>query len=311
MINGYSIFLRKWVAVFFAISFAALSLGVDADVGESNHWTVATYNVRNYLSQDRLVRGKWRKDYPKPEEEKSIVRASILRMRPDVLALQEIGSEGHLRELQADLAKEGLKYTHRAFLEAGDPTRHVAVLWKLKNGYRVREHDDLTVNYFGNREPVKRGALEIEFRDDSGAFSLFVLHLKSKYTNRQDDPLSAKRRVLEARAIRDRILERYPNPSEARFLVLGDFNDTPDSAPIRAFANKGKLPICSLIPAFDTQGAIWTHFYKKGGLYSKVDYIMRSVGWQSLAEAEGAILSRVDFYEGSDHRLVTLSLPLE
>ncbi|MCH6258830.1 endonuclease/exonuclease/phosphatase family protein [Puniceicoccaceae bacterium K14] len=293
-----------WLIALFAFSGGSLF----ADEPQSE-WSVATYNVRNYLSQNRLVRGKWKEDYPKPEEEKQVVREIILEARPDFLALQEIGSDGHLRELQADLAKEGLHYKNRAILEASDPTRRVAALWNSENRYRVHEHDDLEVKYFGEREGVKRGLLEIEFFDKSGAFSIFILHLKSKYTTREDDPLSAKRRVLEARAVRDRILERYPDPHTARFFVVGDFNDTPDSAAIRAFEKRGKRKICNRIPALDVSGTIWTHFYRKGGLYSCVDYLMRSEGWVGLENAEARILSHPNFYVGSDHRLLLVEVP--
>jgi hypothetical protein len=34
---------------------------------------IASYNLKNYLIMDRLVEGQWRKDYPKPEAEKSII----------------------------------------------------------------------------------------------------------------------------------------------------------------------------------------------------------------------------------------------
>ena len=70
---------------------------------------VATYNVRNYLMTDRLVPGKlgdkliWRKNYPKPEIEKTALRRIIAKVDPDILALQEMGGAPYLKELQRDL----------------------------------------------------------------------------------------------------------------------------------------------------------------------------------------------------------------
>ena len=66
---------------------------------------VATFNLRNYLICDRLVEGVWRKEFPKPEKEKAAVRSLIKKVRPDVLALQEVGPKPFLRELQMDLQK--------------------------------------------------------------------------------------------------------------------------------------------------------------------------------------------------------------
>ena len=46
---------------------------------------MASYNVENYLGSGQMKRK------PKPPEARRAVREAILRLRPDVLALQEIG----------------------------------------------------------------------------------------------------------------------------------------------------------------------------------------------------------------------------
>ncbi|MEM9158907.1 MAG: endonuclease/exonuclease/phosphatase family protein [Verrucomicrobiota bacterium] len=265
---------------------------------------VATYNVRNYLSMDRRVEGKFRSDYPKPESEKQVVRESIRQVAPDILTLQEIGDNRYLEELRSDLGREGLNYERSALLEASDENRRVAALWREGLAVEVVEHADLKIKYFGGVEAVKRGMLELRVGEKGEQWSLFVLHLKSKYTDNKADFQSAKRRALEARAARDRILEIYPDPASARFLVLGDMNDTPNTSPFRAFEKRGSKRIAEAVPCFDDTGHTWTHFYKKEDTYSRVDLIFRSVGWTALENLEGAILSRRDFYEGSDHRLV-------
>lgn len=268
---------------------------------------VATYNVRNYLSMDRVAVGRYRKDFPKPASETAVVRETIRAVAPDFIALQEIGSAGHLKELQTDLKNEGLAYRHSALLEAADPDRRLAALWNIDQPYRVLRHDDLEIRYFGGIVQVSRGLLEVEFADDVGKWSVFIVHLKSKYTNRDDDIQSLRRRTLEARAARDRILQRYPDPAKSRFLVVGDFNDTLGSAPMRAFWNRGDLKICQDVLCKDERGEIWTHYYKKEGTYSKVDYILRSTGFRALGSAEGVIHDRKNAYWGSDHRLVWAS----
>ena len=62
---------------------------------------VASFNLQNYLSCERIVDGKWRPDYPKPEVEKKAVRFSLKSVNPDILALQEIGDYRYLLELCA------------------------------------------------------------------------------------------------------------------------------------------------------------------------------------------------------------------
>ena len=63
---------------------------------------VATYNVENYLDRATQTRSA------KGTEAKAKVRESILALKPDVLALQEIGSATALGELRESLKAEGL-----------------------------------------------------------------------------------------------------------------------------------------------------------------------------------------------------------
>lgn len=281
----------------------------EGESGDGGQLVVATYNLMNYLSMDRWVYESWRRDYPKPESEKRVARETILDVAPDILALQEIGSLEHGLELQGDLAKSGLEYDGLWVMEAADEERKLGALWREGLVVEVVEHVDLTLPYFGDRLPVKRGLLELRVGEGAGRWSLFIAHLKSRYTNDPKDPESLERRTREARAIRDRVLELYPDPGGARFLVVGDLNDTTASRPLRAFRRRGDLQIAVPVPCEDRFGLTWTHFYQKEDVYGRVDYILRSTGWEELAGVRGVIHHRDDYYEGSDHRLVYLRIP--
>ena len=270
---------------------------------------VASYNVRNYLTMDRLVDGEWRKEYPKPESEKRVIRESIIAVNPDILLLQEMGSLAHLEELRRDLANEGLRYEGRFLFEAADEERRLAALWKENLDVKPIGHDDLTIKYFGSIEYVKRGLLELQIGKGERQWRIFGAHLKSRYTDDRRDPQSIKRRSKEAETIRDRILSVVEKSDQARYLIVGDLNDTPNNRPLRALFKKGKRVISIDVPAFDNRGEIWTHFYKKGATYSRVDYILRSPGFIELESALGTIHSPANYYDGSDHRLVWVEMP--
>lgn len=268
-----------------------------------------TYNVRNYVVMDRMVEGQWRPSYPKPEKEKRALRAAILEVRPDVLALQEMGPRPFLNELREDLAEEGLEYRHAVHMEAADKVRHLAVLSKISPAAVIR-HDDLDFKYFDAREVVKRGLLEVVFDQPDGVpLRVFVVHLKSHWSDIDEDPESDMRRAREARACRKRILERLDETGTEDFLVAGDFNDHPASAPLRRFYQRGERKIGTLVPAADSRGEVWTHFYEKQGLYSQVDGFIAS---QAVAgrvhEGRGHVFDQPKMSEGSDHRLVYLDL---
>ncbi|MFO1450773.1 MAG: endonuclease/exonuclease/phosphatase family protein [Opitutaceae bacterium] len=271
-------------------------------------WSVATYNVENYTLADRLVDGVYRKSYPKPERAKAALRRTLRELGAQVVVLQEVGGNAFLEELQRDLHLEGANYPHAALVEAADPDRRLALL-SQERPLEIRTHTDLSVMYFGAREPVKRGLLEVTFMRPWGPVTLFAVHLKSRYTDRPDDPQSAVRRAAEATVLRDRILERCPNPSLRPFVVLGDFNDSRVARPIRAFLQRGALSITILLPASDSRGEVWTHRYAKEDSYSRVDHILVSPALYPWIEfGRATIADGADVAEASDHRPVVVRI---
>lgn len=270
---------------------------------------IATYNVENYLVMDRYHDGSWRPAYPKPEIEKTAVRSVIATARPDVLALQEIGDSRFLEELRADLELEGLNYTHAIHMQGDDAVRHLAVLSKLPPVEVVR-HRDLDFRYFDDRVLVKRGLLEVSFaRADGSAFKLFVVHLKSRWTDDERDPQSALRRVREAEACRNRIIERTLDSGLIDFVIAGDFNDHPDSGTLRRFQQRGRLNIGSRLPAGDSRGHTWTHFFERQGSYTTVDgFVLSENVLPRAVGGRGTIVDLQEALQGSDHRLVYFDL---
>jgi hypothetical protein len=97
--------------------------------------------------------------------------------------IQEIGGKDFLNELKNDLNDLGLDYAYSFLMKGSDPIRHTAILSQLKPLY-VKEHQDLSYRYFERNDTVKRGMHEIPF-------TLFSMHLKSRYTSDKRDPLSA------------------------------------------------------------------------------------------------------------------------
>ena len=272
---------------------------------------IATYNLKNYLVMDRVVAGRWRPEYPKPEAEKKIIRQVITEVEPDVLVLQEIGGADFLEELRRDLSQEGLHYEHAVLMRGMDEARHVALLSQLVPR-EVRKHRDLDFKYFEDRLKVKRGLLEVVFELPGGQrFQLFAVHLKSRWSDEPRDPGSQMRRTREARACRDRMIERTLESGRKDYVVAGDFNDHPASAPLRRFYQRGDLELGALLPAADSRGHVWTHFYEKQGAYTLVDGFVVSPAFLPLIEGgEGHIADRPGALAGSDHRMVYFDLGL-
>lgn len=269
---------------------------------------LATYNVENYGPADRMTEAGYRQDYPKPEAEKSALRQVIRGLDADVLVLQEMGSRAHLEELQRDLRGEGLDYAQTAFADAVDADRRVAVLSRrpLRD---VKTYDGLEFTYFGKKERVKRGLLEFTVTTGGGDLTCFAVHLKSRFTDRADDPLSATRRAGEATAIRDQILRRFPSPATARFVILGDCNDGRTSKALAFLQKRGATKIATLLAAEDSRGETWSHAFRREETYSRVDHILVSAALLPALQTDAAKIYDGPGVRGaSDHRPVYVVL---
>ena len=278
-----------------------------AEEGEESTLRIATFNIYNYGTMDRMFEGRWRFDYPKPEEEKAALRAILRNVRPDVVVLQEMGASPFLEEFREDLRREGLDFPYGEVLEAMDTDRYLAFLSKIPP-LEVRGHTDLDFAYRGGREWVKRGLQEIIFESEGERWSIFNLHLKSKWTEYPEDPLANQKRIREAEAIRNYILSEY-DPAEDGFIILGDVNDTLHSSALRRLRQRGAVTISEPLPAVDRSGLTWTQRWERAGLYSRIDYILVSPAWE-----ERVVPNRYRVYDGpkwslaSDHRMVYADL---
>ena len=74
-------FLSVW---FQAVCWLAFPLFASAEAVR-----VATFNLQNYLIMDRMVDGKWKRDYPKPEKEKRALRSILKKLMPTWLLFRK------------------------------------------------------------------------------------------------------------------------------------------------------------------------------------------------------------------------------
>lgn len=290
----------RWKAVLFLAGILALQ--------DASGFTVATYNVENYTLSDRVVEGTYRRAYPKSEDAKAALRRVLRAIDADVIVLQEMGSRPFLEELRDDLASEGLKYSFAHVVSAADNDRHLAVLARIAPD-TLSDHTDLTFKYFERREPVKRGLLQLDFRSGHRRMTLYGVHLKSRLTDVPEDPESERRRVGEAMAIRNRILEVETDPQRDVFLILGDFNDHKASRAVRAFLQRGKTLISEIVPAADRNGDRWTYHFEKQDTYDRVDLLLASPALKARILPEAArVWDGPDVAAASDHRPVVITI---
>ncbi|MSU43545.1 MAG: endonuclease/exonuclease/phosphatase family protein [Pedosphaera sp.] len=263
-------------------------------------FVVASYNLKNYVGTNAHKRPV------KSAAAKSKVAEMIVRVRPDVLALQEMGEPVLLEELRQALKARGLEYPHSHWVAGADPAIHLAVLSRFQFA-TSQVHDQVAYLLDGRRLLVSRGFGEVQVQvNERYRFVLFNAHLKSKRPVLHAD--QAEMRLAEARALRAIIDRRLAEHPQINLLALGDFNDTKDAPPIKALIGRTGLidlrPVEKLGGQFSTQVA-WTWFYAREDSYSRLDYLLVNAGMARERIAQGTyVLAAPDWYEASDHRPV-------
>jgi endonuclease/exonuclease/phosphatase family metal-dependent hydrolase len=288
-----------------------------APLPAAESFRVATYNVENYLdvaSGTRLV---------KSEQARAKVRESILALKPDVLALQEIGSTNALLELQRSLKACGVDLPDWEMVTGFDTNIHVAVLSRFPIiARRPQTNDYFLLN--GTRFRVSRGFAEVDIRvSPQFSFTFITCHLKSRRPIPAAD--QADLRLEEAKILREKIDAHFAANPDVNLIVLGDFNDLRDSHPIRAIIGRGKKGLIDTRPAerngdnqpqsdrrLGSRSIAWTHFYSQEDTYSRIDYILLSRGMARYWDSAGTyVLALPNWGAGSDHRPLVATFQAE
>jgi endonuclease/exonuclease/phosphatase family metal-dependent hydrolase len=278
---------------------------------------VATYNVENYLIEPTETRPE-----PKSDAARAKVRESICAMHPDVIALEEIGSSDALLELQSSLKHDGLDLPNYEIITGGDTNIHVAFLTRLPI---VARHPHTSDEFIldGRRMQVCRGFAEIEVEVKPGLdFTLIAAHLKSRRTSMEVD--EAEERGAEAKILRQIIDDLLTDDPHAHLIVLGDLNDTKNSASTKTIIGRGRFHLTDTRPAerngdnsteanshIQPRNVTWTHYYGYEDSYSRIDYILISPAlFYRWLPAETYIPTIPNWGVGSDHRPIVAAFDI-
>jgi endonuclease/exonuclease/phosphatase family metal-dependent hydrolase len=298
MFSAFS--LRRWCVVFL------LCLPLTAQT-ETQTFRLATFNVENYIDASA---GNRRAKSPAAQAK---VRDCILAMKPDVLALQEMGSTNALLDLQSNFKSSGLDLPFWDEITGYDTNIHIAVLSRFPIVAR-RPHTNENFLLDGHRLAVSRGFAEVDVQvNPRYTFTLIVAHLKSRLPSAFAD--EEEWRYEEAVALRRVIDARLAQDPAQNLAVVGDFNDAPDSKPLRAIIGRGTTRLFDTRPSErngdaanndssrESRRITWTDYYAKEDVYSRIDYILLGRGLQNhWLKEETYILTMPNWGLASDHR---------
>lgn len=286
-------------------------------LADAETFRVATYNLNNYLDAPA------EHHRAKPDESKAKVRESILAIKPDVLAVEEMGTISALQELRGSLKAEGLDFPNWEYVCGFDTNIHTAVLSKFPfTSVRPQTNDYFLLN--GKRFRVRRGFAVVDVKVNTNySFTLIAAHLKSKVPIPTAD--EAELREEEAKVLHDKIEEAFAANPNVNLIVLGDLNDYKDSKSVRAVIGRGKHKLVDTRPAerngddpasqpriLDAPTVTWTHYFAKEDVYSRLDYILLSPGMaREWVTNQSYVLALPNWGQGSDHRPVVATFEAE
>jgi endonuclease/exonuclease/phosphatase family metal-dependent hydrolase len=256
----------------------------------------------------RRINAQLRTNAGKPESEKQAVVRMIGTLHPDLLGLMEIGEPGQLEDLQRRLRKSGIELPHTEYLQAADPSRHVALLSRYPIVERHSQNDiPLRVNGVTLHSP--RGILDVTVEQSPGRrVRILCVHLKAKLEIAEYDQNSL--REAEAQYLRRRVREILSEDPGVRLVLMGDFNDTKNEKSIWQIQGKPEWPdSMKAIPLADDRGEFWTHYWAAADIYSRIDYIMVCKRLEPEIDPAESGIARPPFWnEASDHCPIFLTL---
>ena len=188
---------------------------------------IATYNVENLFDltysgheyEEYIPNTSWQWNSDTYRKKLRNTARVIADIKPDIIALQEIESLQALKDLKAQVQREGHYFPYYAIASAKETTVKVALLSK----YPLQTQElRVSASY------QYRNILEAKVQLGGEKLYLFVNHWKSK-----SGPESM--RIASAKALK----KRLDSLGDINYVLLGDFNS--DYQENRIFAKKRKL----------------------------------------------------------------------
>lgn len=266
---------------------------------------IMTFNVENMLARFKFREWEKKRLASLPDIESELDRANLIRTHwnalndenrvftaltmkegdPEVICLQEVENmralrlfhDSHLRRVSAP------EYRHMMLIESRDPRGiDVAVLSRFRI-VSATSHQELewTIDYPDGPKTerlFRRDCLEVHIKKQNKVLPIFVCHFKSMYGGREETkPI----RKAEAEAVKSIIEERFDDPADSDWVIVGDFNDyteadgTPDDEHALGPLLEDGFSV-DLVKRIQDARDRWTHYYAGEDSYRQLDYVLAS-----------------------------------
>ncbi|MDD5350848.1 MAG: endonuclease/exonuclease/phosphatase family protein [Chthoniobacteraceae bacterium] len=268
----------------------------------------AGYNLENYAPA--AASGGDATGKPgKTEAAAAAVVQVVGEIGPDILGVCEMGPAPQFAEFRQRLDAAGLGYVDAEWVDAADPTRHLALVSRFPIVAR-QSVADAPYESGGVRMKVRRGFLDVTVEIAPGCRVRIVgAHLKSRLALPGAGNPDLERRQ-EAHLLRKHLDEILAADPAVPLLVYGDFNDTREQPAIREILGiRGSPQALTDLRLADAQGDRWTYYWKTDDVYSRIDFLFvnRALAPWVVAARSGVYRSPL-WNVASDHRPVFATL---
>ena len=199
--------------------------------------------------------------------------AQVIRdLQADVLGVVEAESRPSLLRFSDNVIKAvgGAPYEHVMLIDGNDD-RGIDVAIMTRDDYPIVSISSHVDDAEGGSRIFSRDCAQYEIRTAKGN-PLFVLvnHLKSKgFGSKATSDKRRERQASHVKDIYDELVDKH------KFVaIIGDMNDTPESAPLAALTQDSALKDISVHASFDDGGRPGT--FGNGTASNKIDYILLS-----------------------------------
>ncbi|NUO48539.1 MAG: hypothetical protein HOV80_06755 [Polyangiaceae bacterium] len=233
----------------------------------------------------------------------AFIAETLRRADADVVALQEIGSDGLLSRLVSE-ELASLRYTHVRSADGDRRGIRNAIFTRLPVLFShvhapaslpFPRFVDTDPEPFGQRIPMRRGVVHLRVESDIGPVDVMTVHFKSKLGRAMQDAagsdvidVSARGyaeaqlrslvlRSAEALFVRD-LVDGLLREGNERVAVVGDFNDTLESLPLRIVCGVGRGldPAAMLAPATSLVATESRFSARHGSTPQLIDHVLLS-----------------------------------
>ncbi|QNN22300.1 hypothetical protein HED60_08455 [Planctomycetales bacterium ZRK34] len=281
--------------------------GADPAVrSHSVHITLAAQNMENFFDSfdDAYT---WDEDaWPKPRRETEPMGKLLKSIDPDFIACEEIENVGILTRFRDwNFAGEGYDYIWTNYMQGQRGINNGFISRVPVGAIMLRKFTTLTLPGESKKWFYARDLVSVELQPASDvSITVYVVHLKSKRDSK-DDPNSSKWRLAEATGLAKLVRQQLEADPDACIVVTGDFNDTPDSAPIKTLLSTGLIDPHASIPAEDRIT------YLREPYRSTIDYMLVSPAMaKHITPGSAKIVGKTTEETGSDHAAVAAGFDL-